>query len=78
MSLLTPIFIILSAWLIIIIAHYYKVYTFNIETDECAASPSPCQHVCTNTVGSFQCSCNNGYLIDSDETSCNGMFAHML
>ena len=40
------------------------------DIDEC--SSSPCGHTCTNTVGSFVCSCNDGYVLDSDGLSCNG------
>ena len=29
-----------------------------------------CNQKCTNTNGSFQCSCNNGYSLSSDERSC--------
>ena len=43
-----------------------------IDIDEC--SSSPCNHTCTNTVGSFVCSCNDGYELDDDGTTCNGMF----
>lgn len=42
------------------------------EINECAATSSPCEHTCTNTVGSFQCSCNDGYLLDDDGRSCDG------
>jgi len=41
-----------------------------IDIDECLSSP--CGHTCINTVGSFVCSCNNGYVLDSDGLSCNG------
>ena len=52
---------------------FYTLMT-SIETNECAASPSPCEHSCTNTDGSFQCSCNNGYLLDDDRRSCDGIY----
>ena len=42
-----------------------------IDVDECTSSP--CDHTCTNNVGSFECSCNDGYVLDRDERSCNGM-----
>ena len=31
-----------------------------------------CAHVCLNTAGSYTCSCNNGYRLNSDGISCNG------
>ena len=30
--------------------------------------------MCTNTEGSFTCGCNDGYLLDSDGTTCNGTY----
>lgn len=32
-----------------------------IDTNECLNDNGGCQQVCTNTNGSFQCSCNLGY-----------------
>ena len=43
------------------------------DIDECLSSP--CGHTCTNNVGSFVCSCNDGYVLDSDQLSCNGTYA---
>ena len=42
--------------------------------DECANDSSLCDHNCTNTDGSFTCSCNNGYELDDNGRSCNGMY----
>ena len=50
----------------------------SVEINECASSSSPCEHSCTNTDGSFQCSCNNGYLLDDDGRSCDGMFMYLV
>ena len=32
-----------------------------------------CQHKCNNTVGSFSCSCYNGYDLADDLTTCEGI-----
>ncbi|KAI8767258.1 mucin protein, partial [Biomphalaria glabrata] len=41
-----------------------------VDIDECKAS-SPCQYSCTNTEGSYMCSCPVGYRLDaSDKNSC--------
>ena len=45
-----------------------------IDIDECSMSPNPCGQICTNNEGSFVCSCNNGYVLDDNQTSCNGQF----
>jgi len=42
-----------------------------VDIDECAES-NPCAQICNNTNGSYQCSCNNGFLLDGDGHSCNG------
>ena len=43
-----------------------------LDIDEC--SEDPCDHECTNADGSFTCSCNNGYELDENGRSCNGMY----
>ncbi|XP_033729863.1 signal peptide, CUB and EGF-like domain-containing protein 1, partial [Pecten maximus] len=41
------------------------------DIDECT-DYGPCEQICTNTVGSFQCSCRSGFTVDSTTTStCN-------
>lgn len=42
------------------------------DIDECLSSP--CEHICTNLVGSFQCSCNTGYQLDFNQRSCRGIY----
>ena len=45
------------------------------DIDECLGASHDCSHVatCTNTVGSYECYCNNGF--DGDGRVCTGMFA---
>ena len=40
------------------------------EIDECAEGTSQCEHQCTNTNGGFQCSCFDGYSLNTDNHSC--------
>jgi len=44
----------------------------NSSTDinECASDTPPCGQICTNTLGSYQCSCRNGYV--SNGSACDG------
>ena len=44
-------------------------FTF-VDINECLSSP--CQHGCTNTLGSYNCYCNQGYVLDNDQHSCRG------
>ena len=33
----------------------------SIDVNECSSNKSGCDQVCTNTLGSYRCSCNSGY-----------------
>ena len=44
-----------------------------LEIDECAHGTDRCQQGCTNTAGSYTCSCNEGYSLSSNGYTCNGM-----
>ena len=41
------------------------------DIDECDHNNGDCGDTCHNTVGSFYCSCDDGYLLQSDG-SCDG------
>ena len=43
----------------------------NVDINECI--DSDCEQMCNNTVGSYTCSCNNGYSLNSDGRNCSGM-----
>lgn len=45
---------------------------FLVDIDECVESTSLCSQVCTNTQGSYNCSCADGYELQSDLVSCEG------
>ncbi|XP_078800413.1 uncharacterized protein LOC144990944 isoform X2 [Oryzias latipes] len=42
------------------------------DTDECAANQGlgPCRHQCTNSAGSYRCSCTSGYILARDRHGC--------
>ena len=46
-----------------------------VDINECASSNGGCQHDCTNTVGSYYCTCFDpaGYALNMDDHSCSGM-----
>ena len=46
-----------------------------LDINECA-SGDPCEQTCTNTQGSFQCSCGSGYTVDGSR--CNGQCWHVI
>ena len=45
------------------------------DIDECGEGISGCSQLCNNTVGSFECSCEDGYQLAFDEKTCNGLYA---
>ena len=57
---------------------YYRrriIMCYNtIDINECLDDNGGCNHTCTNTPGSYNCSCYDGYLLLEDETSCIGNF----
>ena len=42
------------------------------DINECDTTNGRCEHSCTNTIGSFICSCDTGYQLDGNGLSCNG------
>ena len=44
---------------------------FTIDINECNG-PHGCEHTCNNTAGSFECSCDDGYELQSNGTACEG------
>ena len=50
-----------------------------IDRDECASNNGGCQHICTNNIGSYQCSCNNGFVLHENKHDCVGSHClHMI
>ena len=44
---------------------------FPVDIDECLEANRRCEHSCTNSIGSFQCSCQSGYQLDSNNSTCS-------
>ena len=49
---------------------YYIPY--NLDADECQLGLSDCEHICSNTEGSYTCSCRPGYDLALNMRSCEG------
>ena len=43
-----------------------------LDIDECMEDTDACHQLCTNTVGSYTCSCRTGYQLASDDLNCDG------
>ena len=39
---------------------------------QCAVNNGGCSHICTDINGGIQCSCETGFELESDKTSCTG------
>ena len=49
-----------------------KCFVLFTDENECQRNNGGCEMMCTNTVGSFQCSCNAGFALSADNFSCDG------
>ena len=66
-----PIFLFLVCWSNVI---FLYIYIF-LDVDECTAGTTSCDTTnegCSNTIGSFTCTCNSGYELNVDGFTCNG------
>ena len=50
------------------------IYKLLLDIDECQRDTDGCSQICTNTIGSYICSCNSGYRLNTDRHTCNGKF----
>ena len=48
------------------------------ENNECNSGTHTCEHTCTNTRGSYVCSCNAGYTLSDNGFSCISTLKHDL
>ena len=44
------------------------------DINECVLNTDDCDHICSNNVGSYQCTCLTGYGLASDQHSCEGKY----
>ena len=58
--------------LVSIMIYYYK-YNDHVDENECSSNNGGCEHSCNNTVGSYNCYCINGYILDDDGLGCSGI-----
>jgi len=51
-----------------------NLFPLLIDIDECTTNQHRCDQSCSDTVGSYTCSCVNGFTLDADGFTCNGNF----
>ena len=44
---------------------------YSLDVNECSIGEHDCEDVCTNTVGSYSCSCRDGYALDDNGRTCS-------
>ena len=44
----------------------------SLDNNECSSNKGGCAHTCTNTAGSYYCTCNTGYSLNNDKHGCTG------
>lgn len=50
----------------------YNGCLFDKDLNECETDNGGCAQICTNTDGSFECSCNTGYTLTAENLGCDG------
>ena len=48
------------------------MHAYNADIDECEEDIDGCEQECTDTDGSYNCSCSLGYTLVIDEHGCDG------
>ena len=56
----------------------YLVFYNLADIDECAEDSDGCSQNCHNTLGSYTCSCNAGYRLNTDGHACDGKLRLLL
>ncbi len=65
----------------------YKLYMFFVlsircpflsDINECTEENGGCNQTCTNSIGSYQCSCRSGYLLSQDGRGCDSKYIYNL
>ena len=75
-----PVHVTLDMFLVVTIGHvlvcvgeyHYHTIIINLDINECNTNNGGCATTCTNTNGSYECSCNTGYELNNDLHHCNG------
>ena len=45
---------------------------FSIDVDKCGVINGGCEHLCTNTIESYRCTCRSGFVLNKNGKTCSG------
>ena len=48
------------------------VFAYFVDVQECRDGLHNCEHICIELDGDFECACNSGFTLESDNASCSG------
>ena len=50
------------------------IFSIFSDIDECESEDFYCEQICTNSDGSYTCSCRDGYILNDDDETCEGLY----
>ena len=66
----------ISAFVMSVLSEKQNVYngyiSISTDSEECGDLNGGCEVTCENLPGSYQCSCDNGWILEADEHNCSG------
>ena len=64
--------LLLQLILIIMWSIINNIVNASPDTNECGSANGGCAHYCSNTLGSFTCSCSSGFVLAGNNLNCTG------
>ena len=56
----------------LVTAYYCTISPCYTDIDECSDGIHQCMQNCNNSLGSYICTCESGFIIDADGITCDG------
>lgn len=62
----------IGEWMWFIMSQYESLHYTHTDINECLFDNGGCNQTCTNTTGSYKCSCDEGFNLNTDHHGCDG------